>query len=69
MGCVGTTLRRGSSTAPALSGVTLVLTRGLSISCWIEPGMLSPSSGAEFWSPPMTNLEPGFRPPNVPASS
>ena len=48
-----------ASAAPALSGVVDVLTSGLSISCWIEPGMLSPSSGSEFWSPAITNDAPG----------
>jgi hypothetical protein len=43
--------------------------RGLSSSCWIDPGMLSPSSGSEFWSPAMTNFDPGFSPPLSPASS
>ena len=27
------------------------MTSGCSVSCWIAPGMLSPSSGSEFWSP------------------
>ena len=43
-----------------------VLTRGLSSSCWIEPGMLSPSSGSEFWSPAITNARPAPRPPVPP---
>ena len=54
---------------PWLVGVTFVLISGWSSSCWIEPGMLSPSSGSEFWSPAITNSSPGFSPPATPWSS
>ena len=49
--------------------LSFAFTSGCSISCWIAPGMLSPSSGSEFWSPAITKSSPGFRPPRTPSSS
>ena len=54
---------------PALDGVTLRVHERVVESCWVEPGMLSPSSGSLFWSPAITNVAPGLRPPYVPSSS
>src|SRR5699024_2855942 len=48
-----------ASTAPALRGVRVVLTRGCSSSWLIAPSTESPSSGSAFWSPAITNLSPG----------
>ena len=58
-----------ASTAPALVGGCFALTFGLSSSCWIAPGTESPSTGSEFWSPAITNREPGRIPPYRPSSS
>ena len=58
-----------ASTAPSLVGGDVALMRSFSSSCWVDPGMESPSSGSEFWSPAITKRAPFASPPVPPSSS
>ena len=53
---------RSAARRPGSWASSCVLTSRFSSSCWIAPGMLSPSSGSEFWSPAITKRAPALQP-------